>query len=609
MRAATVLSVKVATLARHVEAECMEAFENAEGQTQITMRLRSSGEEVVMDMGGYRGIRSYLYPGAVREQATRQTERIFKSDCLPSQWAEVEKHCTALKRAMERKRENTFIAHPSAVGSDHGQTGSGQQTLHAYGKTWTPTGWPTVGRMRERKPESAADWSFHNRPTKVGSITFDTTTMVPTDVCAPQGTWTATVRHGQATIHQHPRPWHRKTLKPQDDDVTMDGAQLAVLLKRGATLPEVVEACERQEKACAGQEAWAKVLSSKLGTATRAHTWWGCTPLTWDPHFPRFVSPDDEDAKMGARRVEDELGRVDTDTIIMLDAFPSEHRQQILEQLGRQKCSRWVVISTEARTKSKTRRALEKVGQEVESIVKGQLGTQMRDAGKAAWRTGDARVGKFDEAYSVWIGGKGEHVNAQRWEEAWEMEYQYAPPFQALSKGGKEYWRARQDGAYLSWVGTVAATDGSAPDSMGAAAVLRAADGEVTVKVNKVGGPTSSFRAEAAAMWQAVETADKTAPLVILTDSMNVIQALQAWDRAEFVREMDWQRNADVLQKILLAVNQQSSPITIVKVKSHRGVDLNERADILAGAAVGAEDEEVDTIFTPPPPDAEFEYK
>jgi hypothetical protein len=46
-----------------------------------------------------------------------------------------------------------------------------------------------------------------------------------------------------------------------------------------------------------------------------------------------------------------------------------------------------------------------------------------------------------------------------------------------------------------------------------------------------------------------------------------------------------------------------------VKVKSHRGVDLNERADILAGAAVGAEDEEVDTIFTPPPPDAEFEYK
>ena len=109
-------------------------------------------------------------------------------------------------------------------------------------------------------------------------------------------------------------------------------------------------------------------------------------------------------------------------------------------------------------------------------------------------------------------------------------------------------------------------------------------------------------------MWQAIEHADKEVPLAVLTDSMNVIQALQAWDRAEFVREMEWQRNADILQAILLAINQRQSPITIVKVKSHRGVDLNERADILAGAAVGADGEEIDTLFTPAPPDACMTY-
>lgn len=50
---------------------------------------------------------------------------------------------------------------------------------------------------------------------------------------------------------------------------------------------------------------------------------------------------------------------------------------------------------------------------------------------------------------------------------------------------------------------------------------------------------------------------------------MNVITALQAWDRADFVREMEWQRNANIITKILTAINTRAGPITIVKVKSH----------------------------------------
>ena len=109
-------------------------------------------------------------------------------------------------------------------------------------------------------------------------------------------------------------------------------------------------------------------------------------------------------------------------------------------------------------------------------------------------------------------------------------------------------------------------------------------------------------------MWQAVYYADKAEPLVVLTDSMNVIQALQAWDRAEFTREMEWQKNADILQDILLAINNRSGQITISKVKSHRGVEMNERADLLAGMAVGAEEEDAATLFTPAPPDSMMHY-
>ena len=132
---------------------------------------------------------------------------------------------------------------------------------------------------------------------------------------------------------------------------------------------------------------------------------------------------------------------------------------------------------------------------------------------------------------------------------------------------------------------------------MGAGAVIRGTDGTLTPHMVKVGGDASSFRAEAAAMHLAITHADTDIPLVVLTDSMNVLQALQQWDHADFMQDMKWQRNADVLMAILLAINLRTTPVTLVKVKSHRGVALNEVADQLAGCAV--DDDEAETVFTP----------
>jgi hypothetical protein len=76
---------------------------------------------------------------------------------------------------------------------------------------------------------------------------------------------------------------------------------------------------------------------------------------------------------------------------------------------------------------------------------------------------------------------------------------------------------------------------------------------------------------------------------------------------------MVWQRNADILMKILLAINARSSPITIVKVKSHRGVQLNEQADVLADTAASpppdGEDDGIDTMYIPEPPDSAINYQ
>eukprot|EP00961_Rhodomonas_salina_P108340 1458459-Rhodomonas_salina.2 len=63
----------------------------------------------------------------------------------------------------------------------------------------------------------------------------------------------------------------------------------------------------------------------------------------------------------------------------------------------------------------------------------------------------------------------------------------------------------------------------------------------------KVSGASSSFRAEAAAMHLAVTRSPADKKLIIMTDSMNVISALQAWGYEEYYQDMVHQNNADII--------------------------------------------------------------
>eukprot|EP00961_Rhodomonas_salina_P290973 3931587-Rhodomonas_salina.2 len=138
-----------------------------------------------------------------------------------------------------------------------------------------------------------------------------------------------------------------------------------------------------------------------------------------------------------------------------------------------------------------------------------------------------------------------------------------------------DYYASRQDGAYVHCTSQLAACDGSAGGAMGAAAVfcdaLPNCDWAQRSFACRVWGSSSSFRAELVAMWLAVANADPHTQLTVLTDSMNVIHALQAWGRREFLRDMTRQLNADVVKALLLAVNARTATLHVVKVKSHRG--------------------------------------
>ena len=50
---------------------------------------------------------------------------------------------------------------------------------------------------------------------------------------------------------------------------------------------------------------------------------------------------------------------------------------------------------------------------------------------------------------------------------------------------------------------------------------------------------------------------------------MNEISALQVLGQAEFVREMEWQENTNIITLIFIAINARVDLIIITKVKSH----------------------------------------
>jgi hypothetical protein len=158
VKAAAVLTVRCGTPPQKCGMTCAEAFRAATGEVHITMRSKHGEDDVAMAVTGHRGIRAYMPAQAMQAVATRPSERVFKNDCTPSQWAIVKKHQLNLQRAVARQREGTEIEH-ACVGSGGAGRGAtitrqGQQSLHAYGQTRHKQSFPTCGRIRAVQPQS-----------------------------------------------------------------------------------------------------------------------------------------------------------------------------------------------------------------------------------------------------------------------------------------------------------------------------------------------------------------------------------------------------------------------------------------------------------------------
>ncbi len=134
-------------------------------------------------------------------------------------------------------------------------------------------------------------------------------------------------------------------------------------------------------------------------------------------------------------------------------------------------------------------------------------------------------------------------------------------------------------------------TDGACsgnPGPGGWAAVLSCTKGRK--EISGAEEATTNNRMEMMAIVSALECLKKPGNVVIYSDSAYVVNN---FGRIEFWKSRNWRGstgrevlNKDLWQRMESAVAQKTKSVTFMKVPGHAGVELNERCDELARAAI-----------------------
>jgi ribonuclease HI len=168
---------------------------------------------------------------------------------------------------------------------------------------------------------------------------------------------------------------------------------------------------------------------------------------------------------------------------------------------------------------------------------------------------------------------------------------------QDMSGGRWESFHAgSQDFVYRNVAGIVAATDGSIVKDeegivrMGGGVAFRAGDHGLSNMCVHARGHISSFVAEGAAALAALQQVPTNADLTILTDSANVMFTMQHCSRKEQWRDFTDHPEAELIGELAKALAARTASTKWVKIKSHRSVYLNEKADELATNAYSDSD-------------------
>ncbi len=132
---------------------------------------------------------------------------------------------------------------------------------------------------------------------------------------------------------------------------------------------------------------------------------------------------------------------------------------------------------------------------------------------------------------------------------------------------------------------------------MGAGYVLGANPLPILSYFARVGCPIASARAEAASLLQLLQDVrqwySNQVHLLIFVDCLVVLDIIRKWGRSDFHPSPREVVHFAVIYPLLEELRQWLGRVTLVKVKSHTGCLLNERADELAELGRQAENPEI----------------
>ena len=137
----------------------------------------------------------------------------------------------------------------------------------------------------------------------------------------------------------------------------------------------------------------------------------------------------------------------------------------------------------------------------------------------------------------------------------------------------------------MEWDGVVAAIDGSVDrktETMGAGFVVGVGPQPDDSCFFPVGGPLASLRAEAAGLDGLLDRVEPDRPLLVLTDCLILLMLLLRWGRVDFWPDPEDVKHFDVIGSCLQKLRKRTGRTRLVKVKSHSGLLMNDRADALA---------------------------
>ncbi len=121
---------------------------------------------------------------------------------------------------------------------------------------------------------------------------------------------------------------------------------------------------------------------------------------------------------------------------------------------------------------------------------------------------------------------------------------------------------------------------------MGGGIAFRACDHGLSDEYVCVHWHVTSFVTE----WVPLGIVPVDLPLVILTDSANIMFAMQHCSRRELWLDFSNQADKQLLKELAIPQAQHTALTVWVKVKSHVSVELNKRADRLAAEALFVEE-------------------